>query len=49
MELVGCESRVAVAVGRRQFGNPGKETSAVGCRYERTAEGGAGREDQVCI
>jgi hypothetical protein len=30
------ESRVAVAVVRGQFGNPGRGTSAVGSRYQRT-------------
>jgi hypothetical protein len=28
-----------VTVGRGQFGNPGKETFAVGSRYQRTGVG----------
>jgi hypothetical protein len=32
---------VAVAVGREQFGNPGKETSAVGNRHQSADEGTA--------
>jgi hypothetical protein len=32
-------SRVALAVGLGQFGNPGRGTSAVGSQYSRTGEG----------
>jgi hypothetical protein len=39
MELVYCESRVAVAVGRGQFGSPGMLTSAVESGYHRAGEG----------
>jgi hypothetical protein len=34
-----CELRVAVVVGRAQFGNSGKGTSAVGSRYHTTGDG----------
>jgi hypothetical protein len=45
---VHCESRVAVAVARGQFGNLVRGTSAVGTRYQRAGEGKADREDSVC-
>jgi hypothetical protein len=36
---VHCESRVAVAVVRRYFGNVGRGTSATGSWYQRASEG----------
>jgi hypothetical protein len=44
---VHCQSRVAVAVVRGQFGNPGRGTSAGESRYQRTGEGTADRMDSV--
>jgi hypothetical protein len=44
-----CEPRVAVAVAREQFGKPGKGTSAVGSRYQRTGEGTEDRGDSVRV
>jgi hypothetical protein len=46
---VRCEARVAVAVARGQFGNPGKATSAVRTRYRRTSEGTTDKEDQLRV
>jgi hypothetical protein len=36
---VHCESRIAIAVARGQFGKSGRETSAVGIRYQKTGDG----------
>jgi hypothetical protein len=46
---VHCESRVAMAVARMQFGNPkeGERSSSVGSRYQRAGEGTADQEDSV--
>jgi hypothetical protein len=38
MKLVSAQSRVAVAVARGQFGNPGRGTSAVGSRYQKAGK-----------
>jgi hypothetical protein len=44
---VHCESKAAAAVGWGQFGNPGRRTSAVGSRYQRTCEGTGDWEDSA--
>jgi hypothetical protein len=46
---VKCESRVALAVGRGEFGILGRETPAVGSRYPRTSERTVEQEDQVRV
>jgi hypothetical protein len=33
-----CKASVVMASRRGQFGNPGRETSAIGSRYSRTSE-----------
>jgi hypothetical protein len=44
---VHCKSRVAVAVARRQFRNPGRATYTIGRRYQRTGEGTEDQEDSA--
>jgi hypothetical protein len=46
---VHSESGVAVIVGRGQFWNPGRGTSAVGSRYPRATFGTAGHEGSVSV
>jgi hypothetical protein len=46
---VRFEARVAVAVERGQFGNPGRSTSAGRSRYRRTGEGTTAKEGQLRV
>jgi hypothetical protein len=48
-QRVHCESKVAVAVSREQFGNPGKGMSAVGSWSPKTSVGQqTKRTERVC-